>query len=148
MLPEHIFLLIWIILAVCLISIFLFNGKNTLKKFPKVKKVEFEYMENWASGYATTSFKRKTEGARNILRIRVTKNQLWLTTNTFMSWMVAQFDLLHLIPINSLKSVEIEGKKICIEFEKSGRIKKIVLISRRQQELYQLLSAKLKMETL
>ncbi|MGH1385088.1 hypothetical protein [Kordia sp.] len=105
-------------------------------------------MENWASGYATTSFKRKTEGARNILRIRVTKNQLWLTTNTFMSWMVAQFDLLHLIPIDSLKSVEIEGKKICIEFEKSGRIKKIVLISRRQQELYQLLSAKLKMETL
>ena len=146
--PQHIFLLIWAILVVCLISLFLFNGNKVLKKFPKVKKSAFEFMENWASGYATKSFKTKTEGARNVLRIRVTKNQLWLTTNTFMSWMVAQFDLLHLIPIKSLKSVAIEGKKICIEFEKSGRIKKIVLISRRQQELYQLLSAKLKMETL
>jgi hypothetical protein len=142
--PQHIFLLIWVILAVFLISLFLLNGRKSLKKFPKLKKSEFEFIENWASGYATRSFKTKTEGARNVLRIRVTKNELWLTTNTFTGWIAEHFGVLHLIPINSLKSVEIEGKNIYIEFEQVGRIIKLVLISRKQQELYLLLRDKLK----
>jgi hypothetical protein len=63
-----------------------------------------------------------------------------------MAWIVANAGLLHLIPISSLKSVAIEGKNIHIEFEQSGSTKKIVLKSRKQQELYQLLHDKLKKE--
>ena len=116
---------------------------KSIKKFPEIDKSDFEYLENGVSGYSTQSFKTKMGGARNVLRIRVTKNQLWLTTNTFMAWIAKQFDLLHIIPIESIKSVKRDGKKINVEFEKNGEAKKIVLISKRRDELVQLLNDKI-----
>ena len=141
--PEQIFFAMWLIFVIITISTFLINGRKSLKKFPNLRKIEFEYIENSASGYSTQSFKTKMGGAKNVLRIRVTKNELWLTSNTLMAWILEKFDLLHLIPIKSLKSVKIENKNINVEFEKTGRIKKIVIISKKQNELVQLLIEKM-----
>ncbi len=141
--PEHFFLMIWFIGVVTIISIFLINGKKSIKKFPKIDESNFEYVENSVSGYSTQSFKTKMGGARNVLRIRITENELWLTTNTFMAWIAEQFDLLHIIPIKSIQSVKANGKKINVEFEKNGQTKKIVLMSKRQDKLVQLLNTKM-----
>ena len=141
--PEHIFLIVWLIFAVTIISIFIVKGRKSIKKFPNLDKSNFEYVENSASGYSTESFKTKMGGARNVLRIRVTDNQLWLTSNTFMAWIAEQFDLLHIIPIESIVSVKIVKQKINVEFEKNGVMKKIVLISKRKDELTQLLNNKM-----
>lgn len=135
--PEHIFLAAWFVIVISISTVFLINGRESLKKFPKLDESEFEYIENWASG------KTEIGGAENILQIRVTKNQLWLKTNTFMAGIAEQFGLLHLIPIESLKSVESDGKKINIEFKKNGRSNKIVLISRRKSDLIKLLNDKM-----
>jgi hypothetical protein len=126
-----------------ILSIFLINGRKLLKKFPKLEKFEYEYMEHSASGYSTQSFITKNGGAENILRIRVTKNELHITTNALMAWISEQFDLLHIIPIKSLKSVTRKEKNINIEFEKAGKIKKIVIVSRNQNELFLLLNKKM-----
>lgn len=141
--PEQIFLIVWLIFVVAIISVFIINGRKVIKKFPEIDHTNFEYMENGVSGYSTQSFKTKMGGARKVLRIRVTKNQLWLTTNTFMAWIAEQFDLLHIIPIESIKLVKSNGKHINIEFEKNGRKKKIVLLSRRRDELIKLLNDKI-----
>ena len=141
--PEQIFIIVWLVFSISIVSIFLINGRKSLNKFPKLEKSQFEYKENSASGYSTQSFKTKIGGASNVLRIRVTKNQLWLTTNTLIAWSAEKSDLLHLIPIESLKLVEGEGKNINVEFEKNGRMKKVVIISRRKNELIQLLNDKM-----
>ncbi|WP_036154025.1 hypothetical protein [Maribacter forsetii] len=138
--PEQIFLIVWLIFAVTIISIFLVNGKKSIKKFPKLNESNFKYVENSVSGYSTQSFKTKMGGARNVLQIRITQDELWLKTNTFMAWIAEQFDLLHIIPIKSIKSVKTDGKKINLEFQKNGQTKKIVLISKRKDELIQLLN--------
>lgn len=126
-----------------LISFFIINGRKTLKKFPEMNNSDFEFIENSASGYSTDSFKTRNGGANKVLRIRVTKDELWLTSHPLFAWISEQFDLLHVIPINSLLSVESEQKKLKIEFVKKGRKKKIVIISKRQNELIQLLHGKM-----
>lgn len=143
---EQFFFIIWLVFTTTIILVFLIKGRKSIKKFPEISKSDFEYMENGVSGYSCESFKTKMGGAKNILRIRITKNQLWITTNTFMAWIAEQFDLIHIIPIESIKSVKWTGKEINIEFEKNGRLKKIILTSRRSSQLLQLLSNKIRLE--
>jgi len=142
--PEQIFLIVWAVVMVCLISTFIIRGRKSLQKFPELEKSAFEYVENSASGYSTQSFKTRMGGAQNVLRIRVTKDELWLTSNTLMAWILDKYDLLHLISIKSLKSVESEGNNINIAFDKSGQLKEVVIMSKRQNELIQLLKYKMK----
>lgn len=141
--PVHIFIILCFAIAIGVLSKFLISGRKSLKIFPKLDKSDFEYIENFASGYSTKSFKTKYGGAKNVLQIRVRKNQLWLTSNTLLAWVLDTYDLLHLISIESLISVKSEGRNIKIEFEKNGRTKNIVIISRRKNELVRLLNDKM-----
>jgi len=115
-----------------------------LKKFPKLDKSEFEFTENMASGYPTQSFKTKMGGANRVLQIRVTGDALWLKTNFLMAFIAELFDLLHIIPIEKIIDVSVEGKQINLEFLKNGRTKKVVLVSKKQSELATLLNRKMK----
>ncbi len=141
--PEYIFLIIWLVGMVGIAATFIIKGRKSLQKFPNTEISEFEYVENFASGYSMKSFITKAGGAKNALSIRVTKGHLWLTTNTFMAWIAELFDLLHLIPIASLKSVDIEGDKINLGFYENGVSKKIVLLSKNKSVLVELLKRKM-----
>ena len=141
--PEQIFLILWFIVMISLFSIFIIRGRRTLLQFPKMNDSEFEFIENRASGYSCQSFRTKMGGAKNVLRIRVTKNELWITTNTFMAFIAEKFDLIHVIPINELVCANKEGKKINIEFTKNGIVKRIVIVSRKQNELVSILTNKI-----
>ena len=55
--PEQIFLIVWLVIFVILISIFVVKGRKSLQKFPIVDKPNFKYMENSASGYSTHHLK-------------------------------------------------------------------------------------------
>ena len=114
-----------------------------MNKFPKLDKSSFEFYENKASGYSTQSFKTKMGGANNVLQIRVTNNQLWLKTNFFMAIIADKFDLLHIIPINKIHKVSIIENQLNLEFVKNSENKKIVLRSKKQKELLDLLNKKM-----
>ena len=117
---EQIFLLVWLIIVIGLFAFFTIKGRKSLKKFPNIEKSNFEYTEYSLSEYSTDSFITEMGGAKNALRVKVTKDELWITTNVFMAWIAEQFDLLHIIPFKSLKSIKNDGKYINIEFEKNG----------------------------
>lgn len=128
---------------ISLVSIFLFKGRKSLNQFPKLNTSGFDFSEDMASGYSTQSKKTQMGGAKNVLRIRVTKDELWLTTNIFFAFIAGRFDLLHKIPIQSIISVNPERKNIRIKFKLSGQIKEVIIISKRQQELIKLLNDKM-----
>ena len=142
----HLFFLVWLIFAAGMLLITFIKGKKSLKKFPELDQVDFEFSEKFVSGYSTQSFITKLGGARNALSIKVTKDALWITTNLFFAWFAEKFDLLHLIPIKSLSSVKLINKMIHLEFEKNGEKKEIVLLSRKQKELIDLLQRKMEEE--
>ena len=141
--PEHVFLLVWFILVMVMIFIFLIRGRKAIEIFPKSEGLIFEYSENFASGHSTQSVITQMGSARKILRIRITADELWIKTNILMASIAERFDLLHLIPIRSLKSVKREGKSVSVEFKKSGEVKKILLISKTPNVLVRLLNDKM-----
>lgn len=141
---EQMFLIVWFCLAVLLAVIFMQRGRKALRKFPRIDKAKFEYVENSVSAYSKQSNITKMGGARNVLQLRVTKDQLWLTTNVFFAWVAEKFDLLHIIPIESICSVESVGKNVVIVFEKERAEKEIVLISRKRDEFVELLNSKIR----
>ncbi len=141
--PGQIVIIAWLIFAISFIFICLIKGQRLLKKFPNLNKSAFEFSENSVSGYATQSFKTKMGGARKVLRIRVTSDELWISTNYLIAVIAERHDLIHRILIKSLLSVKNENKHITVVFEKDGKRKEIVLMSKRQQELVQLLNSKM-----
>jgi len=141
---EYIFLIVWIIGFIFISLLFFFTGKKSLLKFPEKKNSEFDFVEKGVSGYSTQSFKTKAGSARGVLQIKVTKEELWLTTNRFLAAIAEQFDLLHRIPIDKIKSFNIEGKNINLIFEINGRKKHIVIKSKRKGELSELIERKMR----
>uniref|UniRef100_UPI00404A07D3 hypothetical protein n=1 Tax=Flavobacterium sp. TaxID=239 RepID=UPI00404A07D3 len=136
---HHFFLLVWFIWAVSIISFFFIKGRKELERFPKIDNSNFEYIENSLSGYSYQSF----VDSKKVIRVRITKNELWITSSTFMAFIAKKFDLLHMIPIETLKSVKKDGTNVIIEFSQNGYLKKIVLVSKKQNELVKLLHDKM-----
>ncbi|GAK93525.1 hypothetical protein JCM19298_2244 [Nonlabens ulvanivorans] len=140
---QYIFLIIWLIVAILICTKFVIDGRKALKPFPKLGNSKFIYKEDGASGYSTKSIITKYGGANKALRIRVTDEELWITTNTFMASIADRFDLLHIIPLRSLKSVTRDHKKIEIQFDHNRICKTIILLSKDPEKLFQLLNAKM-----
>lgn len=140
---EEIFLIVWCVALTGLVCFFIVNGVKAVRTFPKLDKSEFEFFENMASGYSTKSFITRMGGANKVLQIRVTKDSLWLKTNFFLAFVAVRFDLLHLIPIESLTNISTDGKLINIDFTSNGKLKKVVLLSQSQAELVRVLSEKM-----
>ncbi|MFT6962471.1 MAG: hypothetical protein ACJAWV_002202 [Flammeovirgaceae bacterium] len=123
-----------------LLTIFIVDGRKALKIFPKLDNSEFEFSENSVSGHSMSTFKPQI-----FLKIRVTKDELWVKPNILMAWGLEEFDMLYRIPVSSLLSVTSEGKKrVNIEFKKNGTRKKFFLLSKRQKELVKILNSKIK----
>ncbi len=140
---EIIFLIAWAVMMISLISLFLLKGKKSIEQFPSLEKTDFEYIENGASGYSTLSFLTKSGSAKRVLQIRVTKNELWLKTHPLFAWIADKLDLLHIIPINSITAVKLDGKKLILEFHKNDISRKIILINQGRNELIHLLHDKM-----
>lgn len=119
------------------------DGKKALKSFPKLDNSKFIYKENGISGYSTKSFITKYGGANKALRIRVNDEELWITTNTFMASIANRFDLLHIIPFNSLRSVTRDRNNIQIQFNHNGISRNMILLSKEPEKLLQLLNTKM-----
>src|SRR5215470_19075798 len=69
---------------------------------------EAVYQEWFASGYSRKNILTRVGGARNVLRLVVTRDVLWVTSWFPFSLITPLYDLEHVIPLDQITSVEVK----------------------------------------
>jgi hypothetical protein len=72
---------------------------------PRFEKADVVYQEWFASGCSQKNIITKLGGARNCLRLVVTKNFLWVTSWFPFSLIAPFYDMEHVIPLDAIVSV-------------------------------------------
>lgn len=130
--PQTIFIIIWAIGAIFVLTRLFLSGKKALSIFPDIGTVLVHYRDKTASGNSTQSWKTKMGGAKNVLDIVITDKELWLKSMLLFAGVCKQFDLLHKIPLSNITKVTEEGKSITIDFKSDdGKNKQVVVQTKR-----------------
>ncbi len=130
-----IFLIVWTIAVVLILSKLYIIGKKSLSIFPDINTVHVVYRDKSASGNSTQSWKTKMGGAKNVLDIVVTDKELWIKSMLLFAGIGKRYDLLHKVSLNNIKGVNTKGKKITIDFKtEDGEDKQVVIITKRPDD--------------
>jgi len=130
-----IFLIVWTIAVVLILSKLYIIGKKALSIFPDINTVQVVYRDKSASGNSTQSWKTKMGGAKNVLDIVVTDKELWIKSMLLFAGIGKRYDLLHKVSLNNIKGVNPKGKKITIDFKtEDGEDKQVVIITKRPDD--------------
>lgn len=78
---------------------------NALRNRPLIHKSEIVFQERFASGYSMKNVLTRFGGARNCLRLVVTKDVLWITSWFPFSLITSFYDLEHVVPHNRISTL-------------------------------------------
>lgn len=76
-----------------------------IRSSPRFERREVVYQDWFASGCSQKNLLTKLGGARNCLRLVVTKRFLWVTSWFPFSFVVSFYDMEHVIPLEAVVSV-------------------------------------------
>lgn len=139
----HIFQLASLGIGLAMFLYVFLSGRKLLEQFPTLDDSQFLYMEDKASGYSNHSTRARKGGANKSLKIRLTKDELWLYSNVAFAFLLERFNLLHKVPIRNVESVESEEYTIVIKFHNEGEHTEVVIFSRNKEELMAVLKDKM-----
>jgi len=77
-----------------------------LRMRPNIAKEDIVYQERFASGASQKNVLTKLGGARNCLRLVVTRDLLWVTSWFPFSVLAAVYDLVHVIPLRTISTIQ------------------------------------------
>ena len=118
---PQVFLIIWFLIVITILLIFYTQGKKALAIFPPLNTVNVIYRDKSASGRSLHSFKTKFGGARKVLDIVVTDNEIWLKSMLLFAFIQKRNDLLHKVKLDQIKSIKLEEKKVKLSFTSNGQ---------------------------
>jgi len=108
---PHGFLVIWGISFVpsAIFMVYIVRRHVEVRRtFPAIAKADIVYQENFASGASQKNWITKIGGARNCLRLIVTKDLLWVTARFPFGIFATAYDLQHVIPLDRISLVQNE----------------------------------------
>ena len=73
---------------------------------PKIAKEDIVYQERSASGASQKNILTRLGGGRNCVRLVVTDDLLWITALFPFSILAATYDMVHVIPLHNISSIE------------------------------------------
>jgi hypothetical protein len=104
------FLVVWLVLTVGLCTFVYLRSKANLDHraiIERLRDASTLYSDNFCSGRSLKSFRTKYGGARNCLKVVVTRDGLFLLAPIqFLVYFTEKFDLEHDIPKNSIREFE------------------------------------------
>jgi len=118
---------------------------------PRFEPADVVFQEWFASGYSQKNFITKIGGARNCLRIVVTRSFLWVTSWFPFSLIAPFYDMEHLIPLSaivSIRSSRFLGRRIFLLTyrDRGGGAHTLRLLPRKAEDFVQSLGVKLENE--
>jgi hypothetical protein len=125
---EIIFLIVWAIVVVLILALMYRRGKRALSVFPDMGSVKILYRDQSASGYSTSSLQNKLGGANRTLDLLLTEDELWLTSKLLLASIAEKYDMLHRIALENITQVQLDGKKLIVDFKTENDSKKQVVV--------------------
>jgi hypothetical protein len=109
-----------------------------LRNRPDIAKEDIVYQERFASGASQKNVLTKLGGARNCVRLVVTRDLLWVTSWFPFTIFAAVYDLVHVIPLRSISSIQQErffgSDSLLLSYsDSSGRRHSLRLIPKNRQ---------------
>lgn len=103
---HDIFYCLGLLPSVVFIAYILQRHVVTFRTRPNIAKRDIVYQEYFASGCSQKNILTKLGGARNCLRLVVTRDLLWVTSWFPFSLIAPIYDGVHVIPLPSISSVQ------------------------------------------
>lgn len=103
---HHIFFWLSLLSSVVFFGYIIQRHVVTFRTRPKIAKGDIVYQEYFASGCSQKNILTKLGGARNCLRLVVTRDLLWVTSWFPFSLIAPIYDGVHVIPLPSISSVQ------------------------------------------
>ena len=94
-----------ILTTVAMVGYLLWRYVRSLQTRPDFQQADVLFQEWFASGCSQKNVITKIGGARNCLRLVVTRNFLWVTSWFPFSLIAPLYDMEHVIPLRSITSV-------------------------------------------
>jgi hypothetical protein len=110
---------------------------------PKLQKQDIIFEERFASGNSRKNLLTQIGGARNCLRLVVTKDLVWVTTWFPFSMVAPFYDLEHVIPRNKISEIETSSGKVLLTYiDESGALRSLNLLPRNTNDFLAALNKK------
>lgn len=114
--PEYIFIIIWIGFVIVSFIIFYILGKKTLSIFPELNNDQIIFREKGVSGNSDRSALTYLGGAKNVLDVIITNEELWIKTPLIFAGFAKFFDLLHKVPLKDIYDLKINDRFLSVTF--------------------------------
>jgi hypothetical protein len=102
-----------------------------IRNRPKLQKNDIIFEDRFASGNSRKNFLTQLGGARNCLRLVVTRDLLWVTSWFPFSLITTFYDLEHIIPRNRISKIETNSGEVLLIFtDESGATRSLKLLPR------------------
>ncbi|WP_146035296.1 hypothetical protein, partial [Formosa algae] len=141
--PQHIFLIFWVIMAATMLTVMYKRGKKALDIFPDISSVHILFREKGVSGNSRKSLKTKLGGARNVLEIIVTNDELWIRSPLLFAGFGKTYDLLHKVQLLHISNAELNKKNVVITFNSTQKTETTLdLKMKKAQEFVEIINKK------
>jgi len=104
--PLRLLLALCVLISATVFAVLVWRYLTARRNRPRIAKADIVYQESFASGASQKNALTQIGGARNCLRLVVTKEVLWVTSWFPFSIFTALYDLEHVIPIRNILSVQ------------------------------------------
>lgn len=141
--PQQLFIIVWCILAIGLLSFGFLKGKKILSVFPPLDSTKVVFREKRASGGSRKSFITKGGSATKVLDVIVTEKELWIKCSLLMAGLSWAFDLVHKVSLSDINSIQINKNKVVISFKSpKNEVTTFDLKLKKAQEFFDLIDSK------
>jgi hypothetical protein len=113
---EYIFIIICIGFVVVSFIVSYILGKKTLSKFPELNNNEIIFREKGVSGNSDQSTMTYLGGAKNVLDVVITTEELWIKTPLIFARFAKFFDLLHKVPLKDIYDLKVSDRFLSVTF--------------------------------
>lgn len=113
---EYIFIIICTGLVIVSFIVFYILGKKTLSIFPELNNDQIIFLENGVSGNSDRSTLTYLGGAKNVLDVIITTDELWVKIPLIFARFAKSFDLLHKVPLKDIYDLKVNDRFLNVTF--------------------------------
>lgn len=106
-------------------------------KFPLWNSVDIKFYANGVSGRNLKSRRGRGGVFKRVLSVTVTADELWIRTYFPFSGLALLFDAEHRISLNSIRDIELHGRRLLIRADGKQGVAEIELWLRKSKQLHQ-----------
>lgn len=123
---KYIFFALWLATLIIIIRVFQTKGKKALEIFPTIDFNKVLFREKSVFGRSRKSLMTKLGGAKNLLDVIITEDELWIKSPMFFAGFLKKFDLIHRVKLSRINRVELVKNVVIVSFSSDEQSENVI----------------------